>query len=516
MSDRDLDLDARVHAPTLIIRLSAMLRIARIYNVSNQAFRRQLQDFSEALHTAMETEPEIVLGAVADYLYINGARVRADASLLASHDSLLAEFARRSVGGIRFHRHVALEELETFFHLFMGGDHPTHVESLAEAVAHANLEHIELLAVWEGEADDLAREIEEQIPGPSSRGGTSWAGGGAGGERGGPGGGNGGGGNGTGGGLAHERGQAVQVFSRAVSGTRRIVHQAIKTGQADLRSAKRLVQPVVDNIMNNEYSILGLTALKSHDEYTYAHCVNVSTLSVGMGHMMGLPRQGLSDLGVVGLVHDLGKIMVPAEVLRKPAKLTDEEWRLMRRHSLEGMKMMIRQPGLSALTVGSMRTCLEHHMCVNGSGYPRGGEGWEQARMSRIVALADCYDAMTAHRAYRKRPFTPYEALHRLVGQDREQFDSVVRWALIKLVGVYPPGTILSTDSGHLLLSLSPNPEDPRRPNCKVLRRPDGSAPPEDAPVHWDPMGPEERIMRVVKPEEVSIDVDEHLRAFAQ
>src|SRR5262249_3840356 len=160
----------------------------------------------------------------------------------------------------------------------------------------------------------------------------------------------------------------------------------------DLRFAKRLIQPVVDNIMKNEYSIVGLTALKSHDEYTYAHCVNVSTLSVGMGHVMGMPRQTLADLGVAALVHDIGKIRVPGDVLRKPAKLTDEEWRLMRRHPLEGMKMMIRMPGLSSLALDSMRTALEHHMGANLRGYPHAASDWQQSPMSRIVALADCFD----------------------------------------------------------------------------------------------------------------------------
>jgi len=506
-----------------------MIRIARIHNVTNQAFKRQLQEFLDVLLKAMETESEIALVAVADYLYMNGARIRADASLLAVYNSLLSELARRAVGGIRFQHGVTLPELEKFFQLFMSADDPTRPEQLAEAVAKANLEHVELMAAWQVDADELVHRLEEQMQrtggrsmggggtGGSGQGEGAGGGGVGGGEGGGEGGGDGAGsgGGGGGGGLAQERGRAKQVFSRAVTGTRRIVHHAIKTGRPDLRFAKRLVQPVVDNIMKNEYSIVGLTALKSHDEYTYAHCVNVSTLSVGMGHVMGIPRQALADLGVVGLIHDIGKIMVPGDVLRKPGGLSNEEWRLMRRHPLEGMKMMIPMPGLSALTLDSMRTCLEHHMCADLSGYPKAAPGWKQACISRIVALADCFDAMTAHRAYRKRPFTQMEALRRLMGPDRDQFDPTVRWALIRTVGVYPPGTILAIDSGHIVLSMSPNPVDPRRPNCKVLVRPDGTPPPAGEPEHWDPMGPDRRVTRVLKPEEVAINVDEHLAQFA-
>src|SRR5207253_490330 len=156
-------------------------------------------------------------------------------------------------------------------------------------------------------------------------------------------------------------------------------------------------------------------------------------------------------------------------------------------------------PGLSALTLDSMRVCLEHHMCANLSGYPRVPAGWDQACMSRIVAMADCFDAMTAHRAYRKRPFTQFEAMSRLLGPDRDQFDPAVRWALFKTVGVYPPGTALATDSGHVVLSISPNPHDARRPNCKVLLRPDGTSPAMERPEHWEPIGPEVHVTQVLK-----------------
>src|SRR5207244_13477303 len=103
--------------------------------------------------------------------------------------------------------------------------------------------------------------------------------------------------------------------------------------------------------------------------------------------------------------------------------------------------------------------------------------------------------------------------LRRLLGQDKEQFDPTVRWAMIKTVGLYPPGTLLATDSGHVVLSISPNPEDPRRPNCKVLRRPDGTTPAEDEPERWEPLGRERRAMRVLDPDDLSIDVEEELRA---
>ena len=280
---------------------------------------------------------------------------------------------------------------------------------------------------------------------------------------------------------------------------------AAKPGRPALRQARRLVQPMVDSLMKNEYSIIGLTAIKDHDEYTYAHCVNVSVLSISMGQALGLPRMALANLGVAGLLHDIGKIEVPVGVLQKPGKLSPEEWQMVRRHPLEGLKMVSRMPGLTALTVEAMRVCFEHHMTVDRGGYPQFPNPHEAATSSRIVAVADFFDAITAHRAYRKRPLTSFEALSMLLGPEREHFDVAVLWALVKSVGLYPAGTVMLTASNHVVLSVSPNPEDRRRPHCRVLVRPDGTTPPEDQPEMWDPMPPGENVVRVLQPEEHAV-----------
>ena len=463
--------------PQLLVRYSALLRTARTYDVSNQAFRRQLQDFMDVLLRAMEEEDEVALAAVADYFYLNGVRLKASAALLTVYHSLIEEFERRSLGGIRFLQGVSPAEMERFLQLFMAAEDPTLAERLPEAVAEASIEHILPVPAAELDKEDLTRVLEEeQNP-------------------------------------VGERGRAKRVFWRAVLGTKRIVVRAAQTGRPDLRQAKRLVQPVVDSIMKNEYSIVGLTALKEHDEYTYAHCVNVSVLSVSMGQTLGLPRQALADLGVTGLLHDIGKVAVPGDVLRKPAKLTTDEWSFIQRHPLEGVKMMFRMPGLTDLTLDVMRVCLEHNMNFDVTGYPEVGQEWAQATMTRIVAVADCFDAMTAHRAYHSRPRTPFEGLQYLLGPARVQFDPAVLWSLVRTVGLYPAGSMLLTQSNHVVLSVSPNPDDLRRPYCRVLVWPDGTPLPEDAEVTWDPMPPEESVQRVLRPEETTIDAQERLAA---
>src|SRR5262249_23647995 len=164
--------------------------------------------------------------------------------------------------------------------------------------------------------------------------------------------------------------------------------------------------------------------------------------------------------GVAALLHDIGKLTIPADVLRKPGRMNEDEWELMRRHPIEGLKMVSRVPGLSPLTVDMLNVTLQHHRTSDGGGYPRARRPGTPSAVARIVAVADCFDARTAHREYRRRPFTGYEALHLLLGPDRGRYDGAALWALVKTVGLYPAGTLLVTDSGALVVSASPNPRD--------------------------------------------------------
>ena len=452
--------------PPLLQRLHALIRAGRLYDVTNQALQRQLQELMGVIHALLQEEHEVALAGVAGYFYLNGVRLRTTPALSAAYHSLLGEFETRQVGGVRILAGVSAPELERFLQLFIASEDPALAARLDEALRDASVEHVLVIPAQDLDAEDLARDLDQKPDADS------------------------------------ERGRARRVFWRAVLGTKKIVLRATQTGRPDLRQAKRLVQPVVDSIMKNEYSIVGLTALKDHDEYTYAHCVNVSVLSVSMGQVLGLPRQTLADLGVAALLHDVGKIAVPPEVLRKPAKLTPEEWAYIRRHPLEGVRMMTRMPGLSRLTLDTMRVCLEHHMNYDRTGYPEVGEAWRQGTLSRIVAVADCFDAMTAHRAYHKRPMSPFEALQFMLGPTRVHFDPAVLWALLRTVSLYPAGSVLLTSSNHVVLSLSPNPADLRRPHARVMVRPDGSMPGEETPELWDPMPESESVARVLQPEE--------------
>jgi HD-GYP domain-containing protein (c-di-GMP phosphodiesterase class II) len=458
---------------SILTRLHGLLRSARLYDMSNQALREQVDDMLRLLEQT--TDGETVIVAMGQCFYLNGTRLRAEPTQAPLFAALTREFELRRIGGVRFLEGLTADEIGAFIRL-MNTVHPA-AGDFGEALGAAGLIHVAPVSLEELGA--LAEEIEA-----ASREAD-----------------------------ADERTRARVVYQRALRGARSAILRTARTGKPPIRRVKRLVQPIVDSIMKSEYSIVGLTAIRQHDAHTYAHCVNVSVLAIAMGQRLGLSRNELADLGVAGLLHDIGKLTIPPEMLAKPGRFTPEEWRLMQRHPIEGLKTVARMPGLSLLTLVSMQVCLQHHVGAFGGGYPELRRPFHHATPARIVAVADCFEAMTAHRAYRGRPFTGYEALQQLLGHERGRFDPAALWALLRTIGLYPAGTIMLTMSGYMVLSLSPNSADPLRPHCRVLSRPDGTMPIEGDTALWSPMPLDEAVARVVVPEEFEFEVDRLLAA---
>jgi len=466
--------DEEAGAPE-VLQLLGLLRASRIYDLSNQVLRQQVLAF--LARVAGATEGELTLVAMGQACYVNGSRVRARGHQSAAFESLSREFERQRVGGVRFLSELRPDELGAFLRIWHDHVEATGADALATALAGAGVLHASLITLEELAALSAGLEDADAHP-PQDE---------------------------------HER--ARVNFARAVRGTRSALTRAAKTGRPAMRPIKRLVQPIVDSILQNEYSIIGLTAIKDHDEYTYAHCVNVSILSIGMGQQLGLSRVELSDLGVAAVLHDLGKLHIPPQVLGKSGKLDEAEWTLMRRHPIEGMRMVLGLPGLTPLTLKLIRVCLQHHLVLDGTGYPTSTAPAPLSTASRIVTVADCFDALTSHRSYRARPFTGYEALKLLLAPERKLYDLAVLWALIKTVGLYPAGTLLLTTCGHVVVSLGGHPEDIRRPRCRVLAYPDGTMPLESEPEIWSPMPRTMAVARVVHPDEFDFEVDRLLAA---
>ncbi|HSW64251.1 MAG TPA: HD-GYP domain-containing protein [Dissulfurispiraceae bacterium] len=229
----------------------------------------------------------------------------------------------------------------------------------------------------------------------------------------------------------------VKRKSRAIGmkESSKIMIREVLASPTDLEKINQIagvVGAMTEAVLNNEIDARDLMSLKNHDLYTYTHSINVTVLSVALAAALGLPREQIEKLGIGAMLHDIGKSAIPAEVLNKQGQLSEEEFRLMQQHPVEGIRML---EGNAEIPKESLLVVLQHHEKLNGAGYPLRLQGNKITAFGRISALTDCYDALTTPRPYRYS-HTPYMALSLLTreAREREEFDPDCLKALVKVV----------------------------------------------------------------------------------
>ena len=216
-----------------------------------------------------------------------------------------------------------------------------------------------------------------------------------------------------------------------------------KGEQVSLRRAKRVIESIVDAILTEEQLIVGMTAIKDYDEYTYHHSVNVSILSVALGQRLRLNRSTITTLGIAALFHDIGKTGLSKEVLNKPSSLNEDEWVIIQRHPYLGALSILKMQGIDEISVQNAITAFQHHMKCDFSGYPKMREPMEMSFYTRIVTIADQFDAMTSSRVYNPTPQSPDEAVRIMLKSSGTELDPVLLKIFINMAGVYPVGSLV-------------------------------------------------------------------------
>ena len=231
-----------------------------------------------------------------------------------------------------------------------------------------------------------------------------------------------------------------------------------------------IVQTMVDNVLENRDAFLGLTNIKMYDEYTFAHSVNVSILAVSLGTYLSFTSRRSRHWGCAGLMHDIGKVKVPHEIINKPGKLTDEEWEVVKRHPVEGAMLLAGTSGVSKL---AMVAAFEHHQHGD-RGYPDLNDGLQQHPFSQIISLMDAYDAITAARVYYREQTSPDQAVRILLKKRGAPFNPVLVNAFVKMIGLFPIGTVVQLDTGEIGMVKNQT-SDLMRPRVLILTKFDGS-----------------------------------------
>jgi putative nucleotidyltransferase with HDIG domain len=258
---------------------------------------------------------------------------------------------------------------------------------------------------------------------------------------------------------------ARRIYSETVGFAKQFISEIRKDRMPSLAESEQFVETVLGSVIRNECALLSLFKLRAFDEYTYTHCVNVAILSLIFGRYMGLSTAELRRLGIAALFHDIGKERVPKNVLKKPGRLTREEFELIKRHPLDGCVILQGQGGFSEEILRPIR---EHHEKFNGSGYPERLSGDEIAAASTMVSLADIYDALTSDRVY-KKSFVLQRSLQIIYAMRGEGIRTEFVEHFIKCIGVYPVGSFVQLTNGMYGVIKEINPDRLLWPKVAII-----------------------------------------------
>lgn len=266
-----------------------------------------------------------------------------------------------------------------------------------------------------------------------------------------------------------EHSAAQQTYREARRITRTLLDDLRLGGVINSEQAKTTVKDCVHSVLRNADALLWMSKIRSQDEYTAEHCLNVCILAIAFGRHLGMSEADLEKLGLCGLLHDVGKMKIDPAVLNKPSALTDKEFNIMKAHSTHGRNLLMSSPGIPNSTID---VAYSHHEKMDGTGYPRGLKSSGISELSKMVAIVDAYDAMTADRCY--SPSIPSTEALKIIFKDRgTHFDDRLALEFIKSVGLYPPGTLVELVNGLVAIVFETNTKFRHLPKIIVVKNQD-------------------------------------------
>ena len=410
------------------------VKVLQLYPVENEVVGRTLADLQESVDQVVEREGGLAVWVAGNYMLVNDIQVRLDLADYAALSALREAFRGHGIGRIQFESGLREDDWIAFLTGLAQPARPgvQPLEAFARHLTEAGVSRIEVgppAALFSGGQD------VEGIEG------------------------------------------ARRTYAYSVKVAKETMHGLVLGKAIGAQRAERAVLRVVDQVLQDRSTMIGMLTMRDYDDHSLVHAVNVAILSVALGEHLGFPRQHLFELGFAALFHDIGKVLIPTSVLNKDGQLNEEEWRLISQHPDFGLLILFDMEGLPEPPYRAMLATYEHHMGISLSGYPRVIRRRRQGLLARIIAIAEAYDAAVSRFGKQFQPCSPDEAIRQLLNDDAGMYDPVLVRAFTTMMGVYPVATLVLLDTGEMgiVVAPNPNPQAISRPMVRMVATRDGN-----------------------------------------
>ncbi len=438
----------------LIRRLAAALRGTELYSPTHPLVQRGIDAFTTAATEGLQAAPSIVIGFIGDEVVVDSNRLPRGTATLVGFARDLRE---REIEKITLSRGLSRDEVRNLISVF--GDRKSQTP-LSDRLVAKGVRHVTLGKIVVEDVSD------EQV------------------------------------GIAAAR----RVYSTAVETAESLWHAAKAGDQPDPGAARKIIDGLAKLVTQDRTSLMALTALKKYDNYTFTHMVNVSALAMAQARALNIEGTLLREFGFAALMHDIGKVHTPLDVLNKPDKLTKDEFDVMKRHVVDGAHILRRTPEMPAL---APIVAFEHHLKQDLSGYPEKIGSRKLNLCTMIVSIADVFDALRSTRPYRKGLAT--DRIRNIMGeQGSPAFNQPLLKRFVNLMGLFPVGNLVRLNTDELAVVTAEHPTDPFRPQVKIIMDEKGEFLEEPLLANtWERDGRGEHsraVVEAVDPESLDID----------
>ena len=405
-----------------------LVQSVRIHQDNNQLVIQSAEGFINAVNCFSEDESHLKIQIISNRFYLQGEKLLYPREMSNLINNALDYFEKRDLFGLSISatiHHKDLRQVILFAHLLNHAEnHKDPTVWLEKQISRRALNWVKIIPKpdkadkpQESEASDSLKSTMDSMAGDQEKRAIK---------------------------------NAKMSYACSLASLKDVINKVSNDQSAGIRKTVRTVQKMVDLVIEKQPILLKLSTLRSHDDYTYTHSVNVAILAMCLGLHIGLSKNTLETLGICGLFHDLGKADIPLKILNKEGELTEPEFEAIKKHSLKSAYHIAKLRASRELRSKIMLAPFEHHLKYDLSGYPNSWRNEPVSLFGRILTIVDVFDASTAQRIYRPEALSPDQALRMMVKNAGKYFDPILLKAFINMLGAYPVGTLVKLNTGEI------------------------------------------------------------------